>query len=80
MEDFVKNSTLVPFSISEEQVRDRFVDWIIADANAPIDVAYTAKVSKIRRLFYPMRRFHITYSAEWSATSIYEHQEEYPYL
>lgn len=77
MAESIRCSKLVPFSISEEQVRDRFIDWIIEDENAPIDVAYTAKITRIKKLFYPVCCFQITYSASWSATSIYEHQEEY---
>ena len=70
-------SKLIPFSVSEKEVRDRFLDFIIDNDNAPVDVAYTAKIISVNKVYFPIRCFDIEYSADWSATSIWEHKEEY---
>ena len=73
----VSNCQIVPFSLSENDVRDQFIDFVIDGENSPLDVAYKATIKDIKKEYYPVRCFDIEYSANWSATSIWEHKEEY---
>ena len=73
----VKNCTVIPFSVTEQNVRDRFLDWIIEGDETPLDVASTAKITKISKNYYPVRYFSSVSYAAWAATSIWEHKESY---
>jgi len=73
----LEKTKFVPFSISEKEVRERFYDFIIDNDNAPVDVAYNAKIVKVNKIYYPIRCFDIDFYAEWSAMSVWEHKEEY---
>lgn len=77
MNEEINIATMIPFSISEERAKDLFIDWLIEDGIAPVDVAWRAKIKKFRKQYYPVRYFTFTYSASWTAMSVYEHEEEY---
>lgn len=73
----VLESKVVPFSLTEEAVRERFLDYVIEGENTPIDIACNAVITTIKKALYPVRCFDVTYSAHWSATSFWEHKEPY---
>ena len=73
----ILSSKTVPFSVTENQLREGFLDWIIQGNDTPLDVAYGAAIMRITKHFYPIRCFDITYSVDWTATSFWEHEEEY---
>lgn len=71
------NKYIVPFNMSEEEIRKNFLDWIIIGDNTPIDIAYKATITSVEKSFYPFRGVHAAYEADWSALSIWETEEEY---
>jgi len=73
----VSNTDAVPFAVTEKDIRESFLDWVIVGDNTPIDIACNAVITEIKKFYYPVRYFDVTYSADWSATSIWEHREEY---
>ena len=73
----LSKAKVVPYSVCEDEVNNIFLNFVIQGDNSPIDVALQAKITEVRRLYYPVRCYDITYSAEWSATSIWEHKETY---
>lgn len=73
----ISKTKMIPFKVAENKISDLFLDWIILGDNTPLDVAYKAKINGSKKVYYPIRRFTIKYDAEWSATSIWEHKEEY---
>lgn len=77
MEFNKKNALVVPFNMSEDDIRQNFLDWIILGDNTPIDAAYRANITSVKKKFYPMRIVKAKYTASWSATSTWEHEEEY---
>lgn len=40
-------------------------------------IAYGSKIIELKKIYYPVRCFDIVFAANWSATSIWEHKEEY---
>lgn len=68
---------VIPFSIDEAEARKNFLDFIIQGDNTPIDAACSSVITTIEKRYYPVRCFFITYSADWNATSIWEHDEKY---
>lgn len=77
MESNNRETNLIQFSLSEKEVRENFLDFIIKGDSTPIDVACESTIVQITKQYYPVRCFYVTYSADWDATSIWEHKEEY---
>lgn len=77
MEFDVLKSKVVPFSMTEAEIRQNFLDWVILGDSTPIDIAYKADIKKVSRRFYPIRIVEANYTASWSAVSTWEHEEEY---
>lgn len=73
----LKTAKVIPFSLSEDDLKMRLLDFLVEDEHAPLDIAYQAKVQKMERHFYPNRYFDVSYSAQWDALSIWEHEEPY---
>ncbi len=73
----VSKAQVVPFSITESEINQNFLDWIIIGDNTPIDIACNTSIKDIEKQFYPIRIVENNYIASWSATSIWEHEEEY---
>lgn len=73
----VSKAKVTPFSLPEQEVGNRFLTFIIEGDNTPLDVAREAKITQVKKLFYPIRCFTVGYAAQWSATSIWEHREKY---
>lgn len=73
----VLNSKVIPFNLSEKLLREEFLDFVIDGENTPLDVACNSIITEIKKYFYPVRCFNMYYSAEWRATSIWEHKEAY---
>lgn len=73
----INKAKVVPFSMDETEIRQNFLDWVIIGDNTPLDIAYNAKILKVKKEFYPIRIIDTDYTANWSATSIWEREEEY---
>lgn len=74
--DVLKNK-IIPFDVSNEDVKNGFLEFLVEGDNTPIDVACEFSNMKVQKVLYPIRCFKINYTADWSATSIYEHKESY---
>lgn len=77
MESNSQERNLISFTLSEKEVRENFLDFIIKGDTTPIDVACESTIVQITKQYYPVRCFYVTYSADWEATSIWEHKEDY---
>lgn len=73
----VLKSKIIPFDVSNEDLKNGFLEFLVEGDNTPIDVACEFSNMKIQKVLYPIRCFKINYTADWSATSIYEHKESY---
>lgn len=67
----------VPFSLTEDEIKKNFLDWVIIGENTPIDIAFESNITKINKVFYPIRIDNADYATYWKAKSIWEHKEEY---
>ena len=65
-----------PFLKSEAQAKQEWLGHLLDDDHVPLDVAYKA-TCQIQREYYPYAIYSVTCSGDWSATSIWEHVEEY---
>ncbi len=65
------------FVRSVEQVKQDWLNLLLKDENAPIDVAYKANITEIKKEYYPFAIYDVTCEGDWQATSIWEHQESY---
>lgn len=65
-----------PFLKSEAQAKQEWLGHLLDDDHVPLDVAYKA-TCQIQREYYPYAIYNVTCSGDWSATSIWEHVEEY---
>ena len=65
------------FIRSVEQVKQDWLNLLLKDENAPIDVAYKANITEIKKEYYPFAIYDVTCEGDWQATSIWEHQESY---
>ena len=65
------------FVRSIEQVKQDWLNLLLKDENAPIDVAYKANITEIKKEYYPFAIYDVTCEGDWQATSIWEHQESY---
>lgn len=73
----VSKAKVTPFSISEKEIGNLFLGFVIQGDSTPLDVAQEAKITEVKKLFYPIRCFEVSYTARWSATSVWEHKEKY---
>lgn len=73
----VSKAKVTPFSLPEEEIGSLFLGFVIQGDNSPLDVAQEAKITAVKKLFYPIRCFEVSYTARWSATSVWEHKEKY---
>lgn len=64
------------FKRSEEEAKAQWLRLLTDDGNVPIDVAFRS-TCEIKKEYYPYAEFHIRCKGKWSATSIWEHEEEY---
>ena len=65
------------FLRDEAQIKQDWLCLLMKDNNAPLDVTYKTNLLKIEREYYPIAFFDVTCEADWSATSYWEHVEEY---
>lgn len=65
-----------PFLKSEAQAKQEWLGHLLDDDHVPLDVAYKA-TCQIQREYFPYAIYSVTCSGDWSATSIWEHVEEY---
>lgn len=63
------------FKKSEEEAKSQWLRLLTDDGNVPIDVAFRSTY-EIKKEYYPYAEFHIRCKGKWSATSIWEHEEE----
>ena len=68
---------MLDLGVSSYQLDEPARGFTYKDEHAPLDIAYQAKVQKMERHFYPNRYFDVSYSAQWDALSIWEHEEPY---
>jgi hypothetical protein len=76
--DLINNAFVLPFGIEEDEIREHFLDWLITDEDAYLDVAYRAQITSCKQQYYPFRFFDIGYQSSWQATSIWEEQQQQP--
>lgn len=65
------------FLKKDSQVQQEWIQLLLADENAPLDVAHKATCTEIRKEYYPFAEFTMECVASWAATSVWEHEEEY---
>ena len=53
----ISKAQVIPFSLSENDVRDKFIDFVIDGENSPLDVACKATIKDIKKEYYPVRCF-----------------------
>lgn len=77
--DFDANKVYaIPFSIEKELVEKRFLSWAYEKHELPLDVQKNAKLLEIKPFYLPIRKFNnIKCVANWEATSIWEHEEQF---
>jgi hypothetical protein len=63
------------FLLSEEENRQELLDWLSNDEKSPADIAQKVNVQTQEKHYIPVFYFDINYTAHWSATSIWEHEE-----
>ncbi len=73
----MSKSVAIPFSLTEDEIKKNFLDWVIIGENTPIDIAFESNITKINKVFYPIRIDGADYDVYWKAKSIWEHKEEY---
>ena len=75
----ISKAKIVPFAITEEDIRKNFLDWAILGDDTPIDIACNAIITKVQKKYYPIRSIEVIYATEWTAESYWEHKEEETY-
>lgn len=65
------------FLRDEEQIKQDWLCLLVNNETVPLDIAYKAHVIKVQKEYYPYAIFSMTCEGSWSATSYWEHQEEY---
>lgn len=60
-----------------EQVKQDWLNLLLQDENAPVDVACMSNITEIKKEYYPFAVFDVVCEGEWQATSIWEHTESY---
>ncbi len=73
----LNNAKIVPFNVTEDDLRKVFISFLTKSDTAPIDLSARAKIKKIIKKMYPVRCFNVSYFERWEATSIWEHDEPY---
>lgn len=74
----IKKTQKIPFSGSKETIEKVFLMWSYEKHETPLDIITNSQILEINKLYYPIRYFHnINYTANWEATSYWEHKEEY---
>ena len=73
----ITKSEIIPFSLTDKEIFDKWIDFLIRGNDVPVDIAYKSVIKSAKKEYYPVRCFNITCSAEWNAISIYEHRESY---
>lgn len=67
----------MPFKQTEAQAKHKWLTYLMSFEDAPLDVAYKAKIISITKRYYPVAFFDVTCTAEWNALSFWEHDEPY---
>ncbi len=67
------------FSISEDQIREDFVNYLLETKGIPPDASTTAQILKIKKHYQLFLKCEGPYTARWGANCIWEHKEEYTY-
>ena len=67
----------MPFKQTEAQAKHKWLTYIMSFEDAPLDVAYKAKILSITKRYYPIAFFDVTCTADWNALSFWEHDEPY---
>lgn len=74
----IKKTQKIPFSGSKETIERAFLMWSYEKHETPLDIIKNSQILEINKMYYPIRYFHhINYTANWEATSYWEHKEEY---
>ena len=67
----------MPFVRSEQRAKQDMLCHILSYEDAPLDAACRITNISIRKEYCPVAFYEITGTAEWQATSIWEHKEKY---
>lgn len=67
------------FSISEDQIREDFVNYLLETKGIPPDASTTAQILNIKKNYQLFLKCEGPYTARWGANCIWEHKEEYKY-
>ncbi|MEN6470942.1 MAG: hypothetical protein ABFC62_05715 [Clostridiaceae bacterium] len=67
----------IPYSLKPEAIEKAFENFLMQGDDAPVDIVWRSRNHQIQSILYPVRCFHVTYAADWSATSIWQHDEPY---
>ena len=67
------------FSVSEDQVREDFVNYLLETKEIPPDASTAAQIVKIKKHYQLFSKCEGPYTAHWGSRCIWEHTEEYTY-
>lgn len=76
MEDEKKG---LSFTISESQIQEEFLNYLLKTEDIPPDASVAAKIKKIEKQYRLFSKCSGPYIARWKATCIWERREEYTY-
>ena len=57
----LNNAKIVPFNVTEDDLRKVFISFLTKSDTAPIDLSARAKIKKIIKKMYPVRCFNVSY-------------------
>lgn len=67
------------FTISESQIQEEFLNYLLKTEDIPPDASVAAKITKIEKQYRLFTKCSGPYIARWKATCIWERREEYTY-
>lgn len=67
------------FSVSENQIREDFINYLLKEKEIPPDACISAQIVKIKKHYQLLSKCEGQYTAHWSAKCTWEHTEKYTY-
>lgn len=67
------------FSVSENQIRQDFVNYLLETKEIPPDASISAEIVKIKKYYQIISKCEGPYIAHWKAKCFWEHKEKYTY-
>lgn len=67
------------FSVSENQIREDFINYLLKEKEIPPDACISAQIVKIKKHYQLSSKCEGQYTTHWSAKCTWEHTEKYTY-